>query len=210
MLDNPAMPSWTSSILLAAATTLFIGLFVNPRIEARKPRIEARNNAKRLAYEARAEFSKRVLTILSACGRLRGTEVPPSLAETRPALAERLEAERQRWIDQLDEASRYLVDNLELFAFGYATARFRRIVGEFVVHSRAVVLSDRPIEKQVERLTALAAPIQNLFFASRWHVVTIGQSVTEFEQALAALEDDLPDEPDATPDPPLTTPQPTT
>ncbi|WP_405594518.1 hypothetical protein [Streptomyces sp. NBC_01092] len=70
------MPSWTSDIFLAAVTTLFIGLFVNPCIEAGKPRIEAKNNRKRLAHEARAEFSKRVLTILSACGRLQSSEVP--------------------------------------------------------------------------------------------------------------------------------------
>lgn len=207
MPDNPAMPSWISSILLAAATTLFVGLFVNPRLEARKPRIEAKNNRKRVAYEARAEFSKRVLTILSACGRLQGSEVPESLAETRPALAERLEAERQRWLDQLDEATRYLVDNLELFTLGYATDRLRSIVGKFAVHARAVVISERPVEKQVERLTALTAPVHTLFFASRWHVADIGQSFKEFEQALAALDEDLPDEPSGAPE--LNTPQPT-
>ncbi|MFJ2202910.1 hypothetical protein [Streptomyces violaceusniger] len=209
MPDNPAMPSWISSILLAAATTLFVGLFVNPRLEARKPRIEAKNNQRRVAYEARAEFSKRVLTILSACGRLQESEVPPSLAEARPALAERLNAERQRWLDQLDEATQYLVDNMELFALGYATDRLRTIVGQFVVHARAVVLSDRPVEKQVQRLTALAAPIQNLFFVPRWHVATIVRSFKEFERALAALDEDLPDESAAAPVPAPGTPQPT-
>ncbi|QSS91298.1 hypothetical protein [Streptomyces sp. M54] len=204
------MPSWITSILLAAATTLFIGLVVNPRLEARKPRIEAKNNQKRVAWEARAEFSKRVLTILSACGRLQESAVPPSLAETRPALAERLDAERQRWLAQLDEATRYLVDNMELFALGYATDRLRRIVGQFVVHARAVVLSDRPVEKQIERLTALTGPIQNLFFVPRWRVTTVVRSFEQFERALAALDEDLPDDLTAAPVPAPTTPQTTT
>ncbi|MFE2289865.1 hypothetical protein [Streptomyces sp. NPDC059452] len=201
------MPSWTSSILLAAATTLFIGLVVNPRLEARKPRIEAKNNQKRLAWEARAEFSKRVLTILSACGRLRETPVPPALSEARPELAARLDAERQRWLDQLDEATQYLIDNMELFALGYATDRLRTIVGQFVVHARAVVLSDRTVAKKAERLAALASPIQNLFFISRRHVTTIGRSFEQFERAVAALDEDLPDEPSTAPVPAPTTPQ---
>ncbi|MGW6906828.1 hypothetical protein [Streptomyces sp. NPDC054940] len=210
MPDNLDMPSWTSDILLAAVTTLFIGLFVNPRIEARKPGIEAKNNRKRLAHEARAEFSKRVVTILSACGRLQGTEVPPTLAETRPALAERLEAERQRWLDQIDEATRYLVDNMELFALTYGTDRLRNMVGKFVFHARAVMISERTVETKAKQLTALTAPIHTLFFTSRWHVVTIGGSFQEFEQALAALDEDLPDAPGAAPLPAPTTPQPTT
>lgn len=208
MPDNPGMPLWTTNILLAAATSLFIGLFVTPRLEARKPRIEARNNAKRVAFEARAEFSKRVLTILSACGRLQAFEVPPSLSETRPDLAERLNAERQRWIDQLDEATRYLVDNIEMFALGYPTNRLRAIIGDFVSHARGVVLSDRPVDKQVERLTALTAPIQTLFFVPRWHVVIKLRSFDEFQRALTALDEDLPDEPDPTPIPAPTSPQP--
>ncbi|MFH8698857.1 hypothetical protein [Streptomyces chartreusis] len=204
------MPSWTSDILLAAITTLFIGLFVNPRIEARKPRIEAKSNRKRLAHEARAEFGKRVLTILSACGRLQGSDVPRSLAESRPALAARLEAERQRWVDQLDEATRYLVDNMEWFYLTYATDRARAMVGNFVVHGRAVVISERTIETKAERLTALTAPIHTLFFASRWHVAAIGGSFTEFEQALAALDEDLSDDPGAAPVPAPAAPQSTT
>lgn len=201
------MPSWINPILLAAVTSLFIGLVVTPRLEARKPRIEARNNQRRIAYEARAEFSKRVLTILSACGRLQAFEIPPSLSETRPALAERLNGERQRWIDQLDEATRYLVDNIEMFALGYPTKRLRTIVGDFVTHARGVVLSDRPVDKQVERLTALTGPIQTLFFVPRWHVVIKLRSFDEFQRALAALDEDLPDEPDATPIPAPTSPQ---
>ncbi|MGW3118515.1 hypothetical protein ACWDBW_15490 [Streptomyces sp. NPDC001107] len=203
------MPSWISTILLAALTTLFIGLFINPRIEARKPRIEAKNNHKRLAHEAHAEFAKRVLTILSACGRLQGTAVPPSLAETRPVLAERLEAERQRWIDQLDEATRYLVDNTELLDLTYRYDRTRRMAGVFVARARAVVISERTIEAKAERLIALTTPVHTHFFASRWNLASIGRSFGEFEEALAAVHEDLPDEPAVDPRPAPTTPQPT-
>lgn len=210
MPDNSAMPSWISSILLAAATTLLIGLVVNPRLEARKPRIEAKNNQKRLAWEARAEFSKRVLVILSACGRLRESPVPPASAGTRPELAARLDAERQRWLAQLDEATQYLIDNMELFVFGYASDRLRTIVGQFVVNARAVVISDRSVERKAERLTALASPIQTLFFVPRWRVTTIVRSLEQFERAMASLDDDLPEEITAEPGPAPTVPRPVT
>ncbi|NUK14065.1 hypothetical protein [Streptomyces lunaelactis] len=192
------MPSWISTILLAGATSLFIGLFITPRLEARNKRV-------RIAHEARDEFSRRVLIILSACGRLRESEVPPTLAEQRPALAEKMNAERQRWLDQLDEATRYLVDNMEAFGLGYATDRLRTVIGEFVAHARGVVLSERPVEKQVERLAALTGPIQSLFFVRRWRVATIIRSFEEFDRAVAALDEDLPDEPDAEPVPTLIT-----
>jgi primosomal protein N' len=54
------------------------------------PRLEARNKRVRLAHEARDEFSRRVLVILSASARLRETPIRDSLAEQRPALAEKL------------------------------------------------------------------------------------------------------------------------
>ncbi|MFD3416262.1 hypothetical protein [Streptomyces decoyicus] len=180
------MPSWISTILLTVTTTLVVGLVVTPRLEARNRRI-------RLSYEARDEFSRHVLTILSACGRLQNTPISAALTEQRPALAERLNGERQRWIDQLDEATRYLVDNMETFGLGYPTDRVRAIVGEFVINARGVVLSERSVDKQAERLSALAAPVQNIFFTRRWRLTTIVQSFVEFDQAVAALNEDLPD-----------------
>ncbi|MEU3973395.1 hypothetical protein [Streptomyces bacillaris] len=182
------MHPWISGILLPAATALFIGLVITPRLEARNKRV-------RLAHEARDEFSRRVLVILSASARLRETPIPDSLAEQRPTLAERLTAERDRWVDQLDEATRYMVDHMETFGLSYATKRGRDIVGRFVVQSRAVVLSERSVETKAERLTALAGPVQNIFFTRRWRVLTIGRSFEEFDRAVAALDEDLPDDP---------------
>ncbi|MFD3524551.1 hypothetical protein [Streptomyces sp. NPDC058653] len=178
------MPTWISAILLPAVTTLFVGFVITPRLEARNKRIN-------LAHQARDEFSRRVLTILSASARLRETPIPAALAEQRPALTERLNAERDRWVDQLDEATRYMVDNMETFALGYAPERARDIVGRFVAHSRAVMLSERAVETKAERLAALAGPVQNLFFTRRWRVLTIGRSFEEFERAVAVLDEDL-------------------
>ncbi|SBU89627.1 hypothetical protein YW5DRAFT_00680 [Streptomyces sp. Ncost-T6T-1] len=180
------MPTWISAILLPAVTTLFIGLVITPRLEARNKRIS-------LAHQARDEFSRRVLAILSASARLRETPIPAALAEQRPALTEKLNAERDRWVEQLDEATRYMVDNLETFALGYATERGRAIVGRFVALSRAVVLSERTVEAKTERLSALAGPVQNIFFTRRWRVLTVTRSFAEFERAVAALDGDLPE-----------------
>ncbi|MFG2630166.1 hypothetical protein [Streptomyces sp. NPDC048473] len=180
------MPTWISAILLPAATALFIGLVITPRLEARNKRIS-------LAHQARDEFSRRVLTILSASARLGETPIPAALADQRPALTEKLNAERDRWVDQLDEATRYMVDNMETFGLGYATERVRDIVGRFVAHSRAIMLSERAVETKAKRLSALAGPVQNIFFTRRWRVLTIGRSFEEFERAVVALDEDLPE-----------------
>ncbi|MFJ1994273.1 hypothetical protein [Streptomyces asiaticus] len=179
------MHPFISGILLSAATTLFIGLVITARLDARNRRLSA-------VHQARDEFSRRVLVILSACGRLRATPIPDSLAEERPALAEKLTAERQRWIDQLDEATRYLVDNVEAFGLSYATPRGRDIASRFAANARAIMISDRSLDSQIERLTALAGPVQNIFFTRRWRLITIGRSFQEFDQAVTALDSDQP------------------
>ncbi|MGW6405005.1 hypothetical protein [Streptomyces sp. NPDC055134] len=191
MPDNPTMPSWISSVLLAAATSLFIGYFITPRLEARKPHIDARINRVRARYETRDEFSKRIVIIFSVSARLQATVVTPSLVEARPAFAEKMNAERQRWIDQLDEATRYLVDNLEGFAFGRATDRIRLIVADFIIHARTVVLSERPVEQQVEHLLALTTPIYEVFLVvPRWRATTWNRHFDAFERAVAAIQEE--------------------
>ncbi|MER5301376.1 hypothetical protein ABT039_18140 [Streptomyces lasiicapitis] len=180
------MHSWISGILLPAATALFIGLVITPRLEARNKRVQ-------ITHEARDEFSRRVLTILSASARLRDTPVPEALVEQRPDLAQKLTADRDRWVDQLDEATRYMIDNLETFGLSYATERGRALVGRFVAYSRAIVLSERTIEAKTDRLISLAGPIQNIFFTRRWRIITIGRSFAEFDRALAALDEDVPE-----------------
>ncbi|MFE0058755.1 hypothetical protein [Streptomyces sp. NPDC059003] len=194
------MHSWISGILLPAATTLFIGLVITPRLEARNKRV-------RITHEARDEFSRRVLTILSASARLRDTPVPEALVEQRPDLGQKLTADRDRWVDQLDEATRYMIDNMEAFGWSYPTQRGRALVGRFVTYSRAIVLSERTIEAKVDRLISLAGPIQNIFFTRRWRIITIGRSFAEFDRALAALDEDVPEHA-ATPVRPPGDPQP--
>lgn len=44
----------------------------------------------------------------------------------------------------------------------------------------------------MERITALAEPVQSVFFVRRWHVLGIVRGFGEFDRALAALDEDLP------------------
>ncbi|MFF7366103.1 hypothetical protein [Streptomyces sp. NPDC008125] len=81
-------------------------------------------------------------------------------------------------------------------------------MGRFVTHSRALMLSERAVETKAERLAALAGPIQNIFFTRRWRVITIVGSFEQFERAVAALDEDLPDDA-ILPAPSPGTPQPT-
>ncbi|WP_406349530.1 hypothetical protein OHB10_31925 [Streptomyces sp. NBC_01597] len=89
-----------------------------------------------------------MLIILSASGRLQETPIPDALVEQRPALAEKLIAERDRWLDQLHEATRYMVDNIETFGLSYATERGRDIVGRFVTHAEASFCPNAPSRRR--------------------------------------------------------------
>ena len=94
-------------MVTALVTTIATGVFVIPRLEARKRRIQE-------AHTARDTFNSSLLTIISACNRLQSLPLPaaddPDCTEVVRA---RLAAERERWMQQLDDATRWLIDHVE-------------------------------------------------------------------------------------------------
>jgi hypothetical protein len=96
------------SVATALITTLIVGVTVLPRLEARNKKIAA-------AHAARDQFSTSVFTILAACGRLQAIALPAGASH---AVSEAIGRERRRWLDQIDEATRFMIDNVEQFAFG--------------------------------------------------------------------------------------------
>jgi hypothetical protein len=107
-----AMPFWLATVLVALATTVVLNVTVGPRLEARNRRIQA-------AHRSRDQFSASVSTILAATDRLQGVDYPDKMS---PTVRAALQAERDRWITQINDTTQYLIDNLELYALGYISS----------------------------------------------------------------------------------------
>lgn len=157
--NSDVMPSWVITILLSVATTAVTGLFVLPRLEARNRRIQA-------GHIARDRLATAVLSLLASTARLQVMPVPPEGTETMRA---RLTGERTRWLEQIDEATRTLVDTMEQSTLGFPSAmRLRDLAVGFVGHARMVWISERPEEDRVRIVGELAALVQGIFFAAWW------------------------------------------
>jgi hypothetical protein len=160
------MSIWVSGVLLpigvSVATTLVTGLTVGPRLAARGKRIQA-------AHDSRDRFGDAVLDILALCGNLEATDIRPDAAEP---LSPKVQAERDRWLSQIDETTGWLVDHWQQFALTYRGANgIRNLVAEYVMTARGVWLSDRPLDVRIRLLMGLTEPVQTIYFASRWRVV---------------------------------------
>ena len=105
------------------------------------------------AAEARREGGKRVLDILALCGNLEKVSV---------------QGERERWISQLDEATRWLVDNWQRYALTYPNAlHLQHLMAGYAGAVRGEWLSDQPLEQRVDRIRELTARVQTIYFAGR-------------------------------------------
>ncbi|MFJ9343775.1 hypothetical protein ACIRP0_31510 [Streptomyces sp. NPDC101733] len=184
---------WTLTLaaLTAVVTSVAVGLLVTPRLEARKRRIQE-------VHTARDTFSSSVLTILTSCGRLRDLPLPPDGdPATTGNVRTRLESDRERWLQQLDDATMWMIDHLETFALSWPSARLRNLAGRYVVASRMTVLSDREESTKIEILLDLTAPIQGIFFTRWWHRARhLHRYMTQLEGTLGRLT-----APDPTPPP---------
>ncbi|MFD6311035.1 hypothetical protein [Streptomyces nigra] len=97
---------WTFPVaaVTAVVTGVAVGLFVTPRTEARKKRLGE-------VHAARDTFGANMLRVISACSLLQRFELPPADDPGwTPAMRERLTRERGRWLQQLDEATVWLLD----------------------------------------------------------------------------------------------------
>ena len=105
------------------------------------------------AVEARRECSKRVLDILALCIDLE-CDWPPG--------------ERERWISQLGEATRWLADNWQWFALTYAKAGdLPGMMAGYAGAVRREWLSDHPLEQRVRRIRELTERVQTIYFVHR-------------------------------------------
>lgn len=159
------------------AAFLVLQLTVAPRLEARNTRIKA-------AHAARHEFSDRILTILAASGRLRNMTVPDEVSEP---VRGRLEAERERWCKQIDDATMHLIDNAETFVLGYPNRLgLHQLLNAYVVATRGAWLSDSPDDDRVRVVQELTEAVQGVFFANLlWRVRHLTRDLRRLQELLS-------------------------
>ncbi|MGW0842122.1 hypothetical protein ACWD26_18495 [Streptomyces sp. NPDC002787] len=161
------MPNTVWTVLVATVTalvtTVATGVLVSPRLEARKRRIQE-------AHIARDTFSASLLTIISACARLQSLPLPaPDDPDCTDVVRARLAAERERWMQQLDDATRWLIDHVETYSAGWPLGELRDVAARYAAASRMVMISERSEEAKVELLAKLAAPVQGIYFTYVWN-----------------------------------------
>jgi hypothetical protein len=185
------MSMWVTSVLLpiavSLATAILAGLTVGPRLAARSKRIQT-------AYDSRDRFGDSVLDILALCSNLEKVHVQSEITDP---LRSRLQGERDRWLDQLDETTTWLVDHWQRFALGYLRRKnVRNLVVRYVADARGLWLSDRPLDERVRMLRELTEHIQTIHFARRWRAITaVPEEVRHLRMKLDILEGNAPSTP---------------
>lgn len=181
------MAALVNTVLVSAGvsvvTALAVGLTVGPRLAARSKRIQA-------AHDSRDRFGDSVLSLLVLCGNLERVAMPPAAAD---AVQSRLQGERDRWMSQIDEITLWLVDHWQHVALGYTGAMgIRELVIRYVADARGLWLSGRPLEERVRLLREITEPVQTIFFARRWRVVSkVPREVERLRAMLDALDDSV-------------------
>jgi len=178
------LPVWLTSVVLplvvSAVSVLVIGLTFGPRTAARSKRIQA-------VHDDRDRFGAGVLDILALCNNLEQITIPRDATDERRA---RLQAERDRWLTQIDDITAWLADHWQRVALSYAGAMgLRDLVARYIGAARGLWLSGRPLDERVRMLRELTEPVQTIYHASRWRVVAaISGEITRLQAMLDSIE----------------------
>ncbi|MFP3990992.1 hypothetical protein U9R90_26700 [Streptomyces sp. E11-3] len=151
------------ALLVAAVTSVVVaiatGLVAAPRLEARKKRIGE-------AHAARDAFGTHLMTVLSTCTLLQ--QLPQDDPSWTPVLRERLKAERERWLQQLDDATRWMIDHVATYAGSWPSRRLIDFAVAYASNARMLVLSEREEATKLELMVTLTTPVQRQFFGFWW------------------------------------------
>ncbi|MFB8025957.1 MULTISPECIES: hypothetical protein [unclassified Streptomyces] len=159
--DPGVVETVTVALVTALVTTVGTQWLVVPRLEARKRRIMD-------VHQARDRFLTEMRHILGASARLRNFEAPPEDPACTPEMRERIAAGRARWVKQLDDATEWLVDNLELYLPSWPTDFLRNLISTYVSHAWAVMLSEREDTRKAVLLEQLTTPVWEVFGSRGW------------------------------------------
>jgi hypothetical protein len=164
--------SATETILTSAAVSGVVSIIfewiAKPRMDARKDRIVR-------IIENRRMFEDNLLRLDVASAMLKQLTYPPK-ADRRAKDA--LDAERRRFLEQVDVATQSMIDQLGFFALTYASTTvpglglsIPEMVAKYVVTVRGVHLSDRSYTRKAEIIQELTVPLRIYLFGSKWHPV---------------------------------------
>jgi hypothetical protein len=184
-----AMSVWLTSVVVPVAVS--VGASVVTQLSA-GPRLAARGKRIQAANDWRDQFNDRVVDILALCGNLQAVRQSPDFDGQVGA---KVQAERDRWVRQIDEITAWMVDHWQGFALTYlGAAGIRGLLTDYVMVARGVWLSGRDLDERVRLLKELTEPVQTIFFASRWRVVAVvGRERARLRGLLGRLADsDLP------------------
>ncbi|MDL2076247.1 hypothetical protein QNN03_07320 [Streptomyces sp. GXMU-J15] len=177
---------WTLVVaaVTALVTAITVGLVATPRLDARKKRIGD-------AHAARDTFGTHLLTVLAACTLLRLT--PRDDPEWTPVLRERVKGERARWLEQLDDSTRWMVDHVFTYAGSWPLQRHKNLAVSYATNARGVFLSERQETTKLELLVALTTPVQRQFFGFWWSRARHhAADQRAFDEAVARLTEAAP------------------
>jgi len=162
-----------AAVLTALATTTVLEMTVKPWLEARSARIKQ-------SAQARYGLAAQAQVILAACDRLAAADAVAAantttreverdgrtVTETRFGAHQALD-ERRRWREQLDVATKALVDGYEAGGASITWSRHSGLLADYVITARWVCISELSEGMKLRHLRALTEPAQTLFF-SNW------------------------------------------
>jgi hypothetical protein len=174
------MLHWIGQVAAGLAATAIGAYTFVPRINARIKEIGAN-------HDQRREFRRRITMILGVSSRLHALVIPP---DTSSVIADRFKAERERWSDQLEEHTIWLVDTLEWYALGYLKAKdVRALAIGYAVAARALLLSDRPEAEKIRMLNDISTNAFAIFVARRSasNIASIRREISTLRERMNAL-----------------------
>lgn len=170
--------SYVWSVVIAIAIIIVGSYRIVPAANARIKSTEA-------VHEDRRRFNDYVITILAACAKLKATASDSELSYTKVQL---LRGERERWIAQVDEATMWMIDNLERVALSYLNLLgYRDLLIRYSLTVRMVWISDRSAEERQQMIVELTKPVQMIFFVRpHWRAMLVRHK--EVERLSAMLD----------------------
>jgi hypothetical protein len=155
------------SLILTVAVSALVSGVVALGIEwVAKPRLEARKEHLLAVYRVRRKLKGNWVRIMMITSKWRNFDPPPG-AMNEEELGN-LAGEADRQLQELDEMTKTMADNVEVYVGGFTPRRIfgqispQEAVWRYIVAARAVMLSDSPPSRKFAALQDLTRPIEAL------------------------------------------------
>jgi hypothetical protein len=164
------------------------------------PRLGARNERILTDFRNRRQFESNLLRLRVTCGMWANYEYPPDPSDE---VREKIDAERERQLQRMDEVSKDLVDDLGFYALTYLGMNLPKLdtntptlISRYVFTVRRAMLSSRTPEAKATIVYELTEPMHNFLFGGRWHPVKRAKAPLTLLEVLGKYES--PDDPELT------------